>query len=755
MGQDTIVKTSTPRLATSIDDLCVDIGNVVKSIFVDDLVAVFVRRYDDKMHLKYQFFAPHSALSKTVCSINEGIIGIASRRCELTIVPDPFSNPEFFLIEHDYAAKIKFMLCFPIVNNNSSIGMVVVLRQQSKQFSEPELNELRSELDSYKTQFVSMQSLYVQGYERKFVDEEQEVIDLKLHGIGVSPGISQGIAVRVPFMVGHNIDGLGGDSESEWQILEQSIGGVKQDLLGWKDFLLQQVKGSGAELFDAYIKILESQDFLSKMKILIFNDGFSASKSIKRVLGEYIDNIKETPDPIIRERSHDLQDLLDRVLIRIRGGDTRIVWPDKMVIYGDLITATQLLEVPQSNLTGVVCERGNTNSHVAILARELGIPCVMNCAALIAVNCRSNSLIVDGYTGDVLVAPSEGKQVEFDEYIEKHHKLLNAMKKMDDLPAQTKDGYGLHLYVNIGLANDIESILCSNIEGVGLFRTEIMFLARDYFPAEDEQERLYQKVLHSFAPKPVFIRTLDTGGDKPLPYFHPHEDNPFLGWRGIRVCLASPEVFKVHIRAILRANNNNNNLRIMLPMVTTLAEFRQAKDLIVECYHGLQGDFPELSLPPIGIMVEVPAVIIMIDEFMKLVDFVSVGSNDLTQYLLAVDRNNNLVKDLYHHLHPVVLRSLQKVVASAQRHQRHVSLCGEMASDPLAVVLLVAMGFDMLSLSAPSHARVKWVLQCFTLADCKKLLTIALQCEGSDEVVDLLKKEFIERDLALILKPCF
>jgi phosphotransferase system enzyme I (PtsP) len=306
--------------------------------------------------------------------------------------------------------------------------------------------------------------------------------------------------------------------------------------------------------------------------------------------------------------------------------------------------------------------------------------------------------------------------------------------------------------VNTGLAMDSSLSMSVGAEGVGLYRSEIPFMSRDRFPSEDEQYIIYRQILKAFAPRSVTMRTLDIGGDKILPYFPITEDNPYLGWRGIRVTLDHPDVFLLQIRAMMRANQDLNNLRIMLPMVTTLGEIDEAYFLIDQAYEELLEEGCQIVKPPIGVMIEVPAAVYQAREFAKRVDFLSVGSNDLTQYLLAVDRNNHRVANLYDSLHPAILRTLIRIVEGGHSAGVEVSICGELASDPLAAVVLLAMGFDTLSMNSFSLPRIKWVIRSFSLAHARKILAEIIEFDHAHEVRLYLQRALEDVGLGSLIR---
>ncbi|SEQ93569.1 PEP-utilising enzyme, TIM barrel domain [Amphritea atlantica] len=327
------------------------------------------------------------------------------------------------------------------------------------------------------------------------------------------------------------------------------------------------------------------------------------------------------------------------------------------------------------------------------------------------------------------------------------------LEGLKELPAETTDGYRMPLWVNTGLITDVARSLDRGAEGIGLYRTEIPFMIRDFFPSEQDQMETYRKQLEAFAPRPVTMRTLDIGGDKPLPYFPIEEDNPFLGWRGIRVTLDHPEIFLVQIRAMLRAAEGLNNLRIMLPMVTSVHEVDESTKLIAQAVEELREEGHVINQPLIGVMVEVPAAVYQVRRFARRVDFISVGSNDLTQYLLAVDRNNPRVASLYVPYHPAVLKALQFIVHEAHKENVSVSICGEMAADPGGAILLMAMGYDVLSMNATNLPKVKFALRGISFDRARELLNQIIVMDDVDKIHMTLRNALKELGLGQLTRP--
>jgi len=418
-----------------------------------------------------------------------------------------------------------------------------------------------------------------------------------------------------------------------------------------------------------------------------------------------------------------------------------LVYPQRCILVSEELSAAMLAEVPKHQLVGVVSAKGSAHAHVAILARAMGLPAVMGVIDLPFAELDQQELIIDGYNGKVFSNPSDALRERYQEIVREEVQLSEGLESIKDLPCETSDGKRVALWVNTGLMTDVLRSLERGAEGIGLFRTEVPFLLRDSFPTEREQTDIYRQQLEAFHPKKVTMRTLDIGGDKPLSYFPIKEDNPFLGWRGIRVSMDHPEIFLAQVRAMLRASVGLNNLQILLPMISTVLEVDESIGLIQRAHSELVEDGLDMELPPIGVMIEVPAMAWQVDILAKRSDFISVGSNDLTQYMLAVDRNNPRVSNLFSTMHPAVLRVMKKIADDVHAAGKHLSICGEMAGNPAAAVLLVAMGYDILSMNATNLLKVKSVIRNISSQQAQNMLERALQMEDTQSVKDMMEQE--------------
>ncbi len=383
----------------------------------------------------------------------------------------------------------------------------------------------------------------------------------------------------------------------------------------------------------------------------------------------------------------------------------------------------------------------------------MNIPTVMGVADLPVARMEGREVILDGYRGRIYVSPPPSVRAEYARLAEEDREISAELEALRSLPAETTDGIAIPLYLNTGLISEMSDLGLEAAAGVGLYRTELPFMVRDRFPSEMEQIPNYRHIITAFAPRPVTLRTLDIGGDKPLPYFPVNESNPFLGWRGIRVSLDHPEIFLTQIRAMLRAAIGYDNLRIMLPMISGVGEVDDALLMIQRAYEELKEEAHAVTMPKVGLMIEVPSAIYQVEALARRVDFLSIGSNDLTQYLLAVDRSNPQVGDLYDDMHPAVLRALIQVVEGAKVYNRDVGVCGELAGDPAAAVLLLGIGIDNLSMSAGSLLRVKGVLRRISRTRARQLLQKALRYEDAASVRRLMHETLENMGLGGLVRP--
>lgn len=672
-------------------------------------------------------------VSKTRLKFGEGLIGLVGEREEPINIEDAPAHPKYLYRPALGEMPFHGYLGIPIIEQGQLLGVLIVQQYETRFFAEEEeafcvtlAIHLASEIAHARAK----------GALEALTKNRRQKTETVLNGVSGAGGIGIGTAVVIypPADFGAVPDQEAKNIDEEIAAFEHALGAAREEIRVLQGRATSSLSVAENALFDAYMRLLDSRTLINEV-ITEIRQGQWAQGALKRVIKKHILHFESIEDPYLRERAADFRDLGRRILAHLQSKEQRAIrFPENAILVSEEVTATSLMEVPEGCLRGVVSAKGSSNSHVAILARALGLPTVMGVTGTPLVKLSGQEVIVDGYNGQIYLSPSASVKKEFRLLAEEEEQLDEELEALRDLPAETKDGYSISLYVNTGLAVEGGMSLSVGAEGVGLYRTEMPFMIRDRFPSEEEQRVMYRQLLNTFAPRPVIMRTLDIGGDKALPYFKFQEDNPFLGWRGIRITLDHPEIFLQQVRAMLQASVGLNNLSLLLPMISSVQEVETAIRLINQAYDELIEEKLPVEMPSIGLMIEVPAAVYQAHELADRVDFLSVGSNDLIQYLLAVDRNNPRVANLYDGFHPAVLRALNQVVKSAHKAGKPVGVCGEMAGDPVAVILLLAMGFDLLSMNARILPRVKWVIRNFTLETAKELLEEVLKMDDPREV---------------------
>lgn len=696
--------------------------------------------------------------------LDQGLVGLIGRREEPINLKDAPLHNDFYHNPLLGEEHLNAFLGVPVIQHRKLYGVLIVQQAESREFDDAEesfLITLAAQLGGIIAHAEATGELAELTQPKNLGVTKVDVAPIALVGVGSVPGIGIGTAIVVyppsdiDAVPRHSVD----DVETEINVFYAALEATREDMRRLSKRMKATVAEEEHALFDVYLRILDKDSLGAEVEQVIRGEQISGQAALATVIKKHVSQFESMEDDYLRERASDFRDLGRRVLAELQWSQREeISYPKKTILVGEEITAAALAEVPEGHLAGIVSARGSNNSHVAILGRALGVPTVMGVRGLKLEHILRRAVVVDGYYGHVYVSPSKSVLSEFKQLAQAEYELNQSLVSLRDKPAETVDNYRVSLQVNTGLAMDAGLSMSVGAEGVGLYRSEVPFMSRDRFPSEDEQTIIYRQTLKAFAPRLVTMRTLDIGGDKVLPYFPVEEDNPYLGWRGIRITLDHPDVFLIQIRAMMRASEELNNLRIMLPMVTNLSEVEEATYLIDQAFNELLEEGCAIEKPKIGVMIEVPAAAHLAREMAKRVDFLSVGSNDLTQYLLAVDRNNARVAGLYDSLHPAMLRTLVKIVEGGHAAGVEVSICGEMASDPLAVILLIAMGFDTLSMNSASLPRVKWVIRNFAIATARKILAEVLELEHPTEIRFHLQKSLEEEGLGDLIragKPLF
>lgn len=689
----------------------------------------------DRNQGEYVLVATHGlnpkAVGKARVPINKGLVGLVGEREEPINLDDATKHSRFLPVPEVKEENYQAFLGAPIIYHRQVLGVLIVQEQGPRHYDESEeafLVTLATQLAAIIAHADATGALH--DLLASTSSNQPEWVYSGIPGAS-GIGMGKGVVVYAPFDLDTVPDRHPEDIEAELEMLESAFSTVREELRLMAERLQPNVPAEELALFDVYQRMLDSTD-LGKEIADHVRAGNWAPGGLREVMQAHVRRLEGLDNEYMRERAEDIKDLGRRILMCLQKNQRALPqYVDKTILIGETLTPTDLAEVPEGCLMGVISEKGSSNSHVAILARAMKVPTVMGVGDVPIYELQDKDIIVDGYFGQIYVSPKPSLRAEFARLVEEEQKLDATLEEIRDLPAVTKDGHCVALLVNTGLGADISLSLAAGAEGVGLYRTEIPFMVRDRFPTGEEQRIIYRQLLASFAPRPVIIRTLDVGGDKPLPYFPIKEDNPFLGWRGIRITLDHPEIFLGQVRAMMRASEGLNNMRIMLPMISDVTEVDEALRLLRKAYAEVCDEGCHIDMPQIGVMIEVPSAVYQSRALAKRVDFLSVGSNDLTQYILAVDRNNPRVAMLYDSLHPAVLRALIQVVENGHHEGKHVSICGEMAGDPAASIVLLAMGFDSLSMNASSIGRIRWIVRHFTQKKSAKLLHDVLGMESA------------------------
>ena len=683
-----------------------------------------------------------AAESQVRIPVGRGIIGQIGRREEPINLDDASQHPDFYFNPILGEEHLHAFLGVPIIQHRKLYGALVAQQSALRCFDDAE----EAFLITLAAQLGGMIAHAEATGELALLTALPQPGGLKnspfhtptvLKGMSSVPGVALGTAIviyppaDIEVVPKHFVD----DVDAEIQVFLQALQAARESMMRLSRRMKSSISEEEHALFDVYLRILDHDNLEAEVIKEIQQEQLGAQAALAMVIKRHIQHFDNMDDPYLRERASDFRDIGRRILAELQSSQQEeIDYPKRTILVGEEISAANLAEVPMGQLVGIVSATGTANSHMAILARSLCIPAVMGVRGLKLDQISRRAMIVDGDNLEVFISPTKTLLTEYKQLLQKEDALNQSLASLRDKPAETLDQHRVGLMVNIGLAMDAGMSMSVGAEGVGLYRSEIPFMSRDRFPSEDEQYIIYRQTLKAFAPRPVIMRSLDIGGDKSLPYFPIQEANPYLGWRGIRVTLDHPDVFLLQVRAMMRANEDLGNLKILLPMVTTLSEIDEAAYLIDQAYAELLEEGCQIPKPALGVMIEVPAAACQAKEFAKRVDFLSVGTNDLTQYLLAIDRNNTRVSNLYDPLHPAMLTTLSRIIEGGHAGGAQVSVCGEMASDPLGALLLLAMGFDSFSMNWASLPRIKWVIRNFSMSHARKILADVLELEHPTEI---------------------
>jgi phosphotransferase system enzyme I (PtsP) len=674
----------------------------------------------------------------------EGPVGWVVRRQQPEGLPDSQHQPAFRHFPEYGEQVYQTFLGMPIIHYRKVLGVLAVQQINERAFA----GEDEAFLMAIAAELAGLVHAAVTGVTDVFARGGRQTLGL-LRGVKAAPGVGfgRGVLPSPAADIDSVSDSTVEDVEAEENAFRRAVDAVRAELRASGERMAAEIPTEAHAMFRVYAALLDDDQLFADTLARI-RTGTCAPAALAKSIAQHARTFEEMEDPYLRARAEDIRGLGRRVLLRLRSGEgERTQYPEHCVLVGEEISVARIADVPIGQLAGIVCTLGSPFSHAAILARTLRIPAVVGVGNVPLGQLGGRELLVDGHQGRVIVEPSPAVLEEFQRLMSQEEQRAADLEALRDLPAETQDGVRVVLQANAGLLSDLGPALNSGAEGIGLYRTEFTFMVRDSFPGEDDQYEVYRQVVESFAPRPVTIRTLDVGGDKGLPYFPIREDNPFLGWRGIRLTLDNPGVFLIQLRAMLRANAGYGNLRILLPMISSPAEVDEVHALLDRAERELLQEGRATTRPCVGVMIEVPASIYQMVELARRVDSFSIGTNDLTQYLLAVDRNNARVSAHYDSLHPAVIRAVEHAVRQAHHAGKPIGVCGDMAGDPASAILLLGLGVDSLSMASPSIPRVKRALRGFTRQRAQELVAKAIALEDPQQIHLLLNTAIEEAGL--------
>jgi len=681
--------------------------------------------------------------------LGQGLVGTIAASARPLNLTDAQSHPAFAYLPETGEEAYNSFLGVPVLRAGRTLGVLVVQNQTKRAYREDEVEALE-------TTAMVLAEIIATGDGLRLARPGIE-LDLgrpmSVTGNALNDGIGLGhVVLHEPRIVVTNL--FNEDSQAELTRLETALGSLRisiDDMLSRRDVA---VEGEHREVLEAYRMFAHDRGWVRRLEEAIHN-GLTAEAAVEKVQSDTRARMVHLTDPYMRERLSDFDDLANRLLRQLMGRDVKTIAESlakDAIIVARTMGAAELLDYPRERLRGVVLEDGAATSHVVIVARAMGIPVVGQAKGAVSMAENNDAAIVDGDEGIVHLRPQSDVETAYAEKVRFRARRQAHYRELRDKPALTKDSIEIGLLMNAGLLVDLPQLSASGAAGIGLFRTELQFMVASTFPRAEQQERLYRSVIEAAGNKPVTFRTLDIGGDKVLPYFRTmgQEENPALGWRAIRLTLDRPGLLRTQLRALLKAAGGRE-LKLMLPMVTEVSEVKAAREIIDREVRHLSRFAHTLPLNlKLGAMIEVPALLWQLDELMSLVDFVSVGSNDLFQFLMAVDRGNSLISGRFDQLSPAFLRTLRHIVDAGNRHGKSVTLCGEMAGRPLTAMALIGLGFRSISMSAASIGPVKAMLAALDAGKLNDLLNEKLdKPNGAHSLRELLLQFAEDNDIPL------
>ncbi len=718
----------------------------VKEAMEVAVCSLYLRDEDDWLTLVATEGLKQEAVGKVRLKVGDGLVGTIAKTRHPLNLESASSDPHYLYFPETGEELFEGFVGAPVVHLGELVGVLVVEECERRKFTEEEesfLVTVAAHLGTPDPAGLRAEAPTVG------TSKPRRVVGIRgASGIGIGNTLVLAAGADLSEVPDEDAE----DAAVELAHFRSAVTATLADFARGGEQVAAHVPKDVAGVFTVYEMLLQSREFVEAVEKGIAAGNW-APGALRAAVEQFARLFEAMEDEYLRGRGEDIRHLGNRVYQHLREIEAPVAKDgEPIILVGHLVSVADIAAFPIAQLAGIVSVEGSALSHTAVLANALGIPAVMGVESIHEFE-DGEAAIVDGYSGRIMLSPTKGVLKEYRGLVDRDRQLFEELEKLRDLPAETPDGTRVCLYANTGLLADMTPGLSRGAEGIGLYRSEIPFLVRDSFPSEDEQFEVYRAVLQAYEGKPVSMRTLDIGGDKVLPYYPIAEDNPALGWRGIRFTLDNSTILMTQVRAMLRASSGLKNLRIMLPMVSRVDEVDRFLTLLDSALEQLREEGVTVARPKIGIMVEVPAALTLLRFLEKKIDFISIGSNDLSQYLLAVDRTNPRVSRLFDHLHPAVLHAVHWIVAQARRNHLSTSLCGEMGADPCAVVLLLGMGIESLSMSAFSLPKIKWLIRTVPRALAFEQLELALQLDHEKAIRQQVSAFLRKQGLGDLLPP--
>jgi phosphotransferase system enzyme I (PtsP) len=692
-----------------------------------------------------------AVVGKVQLGSEEGLVGLVVTRSEPVNVRDAACHPSYKLVPQCDEEPYHGFLGVPVMQRGETLGVIVVQQTYARRYRDADVAFLVTLAALLAGVIALARAAGVIGLFSPGQGEHEHYVDAIAGAPGVA--IGTGVVAYSPAMLDSVPDRVPEDARVEETALRAAVAEVVSELRQLHTEFGDSLQPEDRILFEA-LAMIASSDMLVETTVERIHAGNWAPGALRETISVYVKQFAAMEDPYLRERARDIQDIGRRILAHLQQSEhEQRDYPARTILVAQDLGPIDLARVPVQRLAGVIAGHGSALSHVAILARAMGIPAIVGAADAIPVNqLDTRELVLDGYRGRLYVNPGDELVQEYSRLMREERALSRELAHLKSLPAETPDGIRVALYTNAGILADLGHSHTVGAEGIGLYRTELQFMLHEQFPGEEEQRAVYRQVLDAFAPRPVTLRTLDIGSDKTLPYFPVEERNPALGWRGIRFALDNPVIFITQLRAMIRASAGLENLRILIPMVSSVEEAEEAVHVVRRTWEEVVSEGVAVPLPPCGLMIEVPSAVYQASTLARYADFLSVGTNDLTQYMLAVDRGNERVAARFESLHPAVIHALHYVMEAGRRQNIPVSVCGQAAGDPAMAILLLGMGINSLSMSASDLPRIKSVIRTITLEKAESVLGDVLQMEKAAPIRELLTGVLIQAGLGGLVR---